>query len=251
MAQFITPVQGKLTQPFKGAAHEGIDIGAPDHSPVFASESGTVTLAGIWGLGGNTIIIKGNDGWTTIYCHLAQFLVNKGTTVVQGQEIALSGGALGEAGAGNASGPHLHFEIHNPSGQAIDPLTMISLSTSEQTIADQTSGGANSLYGFTLPDNSSIPGADLLKNLRSNFDAANHDVGNVAGAGKALLSWPEYLAKVGSFLTTKDNWIRIGEFAAGVLIMIFVLKKTLEHSEAVQSSLSNVKEAAKLAPLAA
>lgn len=91
MPQFITPVAGRLTQPFKAGSHEGVDIGAPDHSPVVASETGRVTYEGIWGAGGNTIIITGNDGWKTYYCHLSKFLVNMGASVTQGQVIAQSG----------------------------------------------------------------------------------------------------------------------------------------------------------------
>ena len=113
MPQFITPVNGTLTQGFT-SSHPGIDIGASDHSPVFAAQAATVSYAGVWGLGGNTIMVTVTDGYKTYYCHLASFLVNMGASVAQGQQIALSGGALGEAGAGNATGAHLHFEIHNP-----------------------------------------------------------------------------------------------------------------------------------------
>ena len=85
--------------------HEGLDFGAPIGAPVFSADGGVVTFAG-WGGGyGNTIEIDHGNGFATLYAHLSAFLVKKGETVSQGDEIGLIGST------GNSTGPHLHFEI--------------------------------------------------------------------------------------------------------------------------------------------
>ena len=227
MPQFVTPVAGRLTQPFIPGQHYGVDIGAVDHSTVVAAESGRVIFEGIWGLGGNTIHIKGSDGYVTIYCHLSKFIVNMGSTVTQGQAIAQSGGVLGEQGAGNSKGAHLHFEIHtpnfseaNPSASAVNPQMYISVGgadiSSEPVRGATASGGG--IKGELGGKTSGIGGTyDPLSYLKNPLDA-------LSGAGKAL-----------SFLTTQSNWIRIGEFTAGAAILVLVFSKTLGQTQAVQS----------------
>lgn len=61
--------------------------------------------------------IKSGDV-TTLYAHCSKIYINKGDYIVQGQEIA-------EVGAtGNATGPHLHFEIRR-NGTLINPEEII------------------------------------------------------------------------------------------------------------------------------
>ena len=225
MPQFITPVSGALTQSFKPGQHYGVDIGAADHSTVHAAQTGRVIFEGIWGMGGNTIQIKGTDGFVTIYCHLSKFLVSMGSSVQQGDAIALSGGALGEVGAGNANAPHLHFEIHNPdfselspAASAIDPQIYIPIGGSALKIMPMSPN--NSTLGKI---NSSINGA-----ISTPLDAVGNTLGGgvtaLTGAGKAL-----------GFLTNSANWKRIGLFAAGSALIGIVIVKTLGESSAVKS----------------
>jgi len=245
MPQFITPVAGRLTQPFIPGIHYGVDIGATDHSTVVASESGRVTFEGIWGDGGNTIIITGNDGWKTYYCHLAKFLVNMGASVMQGQAIAQSGGALGEPGAGNATGPHLHFEIHNPQGVAVNPQQYISVNGAPLAmipIQKQTGvlGSVNNAITNVL-------GAAGLNQAGAAADTA-------VGAAKTAVSWSTGVGKALGFLTQSSNWKRIGLFAAGSIILIIVAIKLFEQTDIGQSAVgaakSTGKDAAKAAILA-
>jgi murein DD-endopeptidase MepM/ murein hydrolase activator NlpD len=66
---------------------------------------------------GNTVVIKHNNGQSTVYAHLSKVLVKRGQSVVQGQSI-------GKVGAtGWATGPHLHFEFR-VNGKHQDPLLM-------------------------------------------------------------------------------------------------------------------------------
>lgn len=228
MPQFITPVAGRLTQPFIPGIHYGVDIGATDHSTVVASESGRVTFEGIWGDGGNTIIITGNDGWKTYYCHLAKFLVNMGASVMQGQAIAQSGGALGEPGAGNATGPHLHFEIHNPQGVAVNPQQYISVNGAPLDVLPvNTAGNSNSsIISKLLPYvGFGVLGSPSVRKVVPGATGAATAIDTVSGAGGKALG----------FLTQSSNWKRIGLFAAGAALLGIVVVKTLGESNAVKS----------------
>ena len=95
--------------------HLGIDIAAGEGAPVYASDSGVVVWAAPIGGGyGNMIMIDHGNGYTTLYAHLSAYLVHCGSSVNQGQRIALAGST------GNSTGPHLHFEVRQ-GGAFINP----------------------------------------------------------------------------------------------------------------------------------
>ena len=102
------------------ANHTGIDYGCPTGTPILASEDGQVFYAG-WKDGGygNCIYIKHPDGLVTIYEHLEKVDVTVGQNVKKGQIIGYSDST------GNSTGPHLHFEIRDANGKAINPLTVL------------------------------------------------------------------------------------------------------------------------------
>ena len=114
---FRWPLEGTLTSAFgsRGGKHEGIDIAAPRGTTIVAARSGKVIFAGRLGDYGNMIVVKHAGSLRSVYAHVRVFLVRQGSFVESGQRIA-------EVGAtGNASGPHLHFEIRERD-QAVDPL---------------------------------------------------------------------------------------------------------------------------------
>lgn len=114
---FRWPVRGTLTSAFgtRGGSHEGIDIAAPRGTAIVAAEAGKVIFAGRMGDYGKMVVVKHAGDYRSIYAHLRTFHVRQGHFVESGQRIA-------EVGAtGNASGPHLHFEIRNRD-RARDPL---------------------------------------------------------------------------------------------------------------------------------
>lgn len=111
----LAPV-GDRFGPRGDAFHAGIDLLAPRGTPVMAAGPGTVTWAGRRPGGwGRLVVVRHPDGVRTLYAHLASIDVRVGDQV--------SGGAiLGRVGSsGNATGPHLHFEVR-VHGAAIDPL---------------------------------------------------------------------------------------------------------------------------------
>lgn len=111
----LAPV-GDRFGPRGNAFHAGIDLLAPRGTPVLAAGPGTVTWAGCRAGGwGRLVVVRHPDGVRTLYAHLASIVVRVGEEV--------SGGAiLGRVGSsGDATGPHLHFEVR-VDGAAVDPL---------------------------------------------------------------------------------------------------------------------------------
>lgn len=105
----ISPISGKWL------FHKGIDMAAPQGTPIFACKSGTVTHVGVMDpTYGNYIIIDHGKGMTSFYAHMKETLVNKNSTVLCGEKIGLVGVT------GMVTGPHLHFEIRI-NGEAQDP----------------------------------------------------------------------------------------------------------------------------------
>ena len=103
---FIWPVNvRRITQSY-WYGHRAIDVGLPEGSATYASDTGTVVWAD-WNIHcyGNLIVIDHGNGYVTFYAHLSAINVYPGQVVNQGQII----GATGNTGC--SSGPHLHFEI--------------------------------------------------------------------------------------------------------------------------------------------
>ena len=86
-------------------AHLGVDYAAAQGTPVRSVGLGVVESAGNMGGYGNAVVIKHNNGHSTVYAHLSKMLVRKGQSVSQGQTVGLVGAT------GWATGPHLHFEF--------------------------------------------------------------------------------------------------------------------------------------------
>jgi murein DD-endopeptidase MepM/ murein hydrolase activator NlpD len=99
--------------------HSGLDYPAPAGAPVLAAAAGRVTHAGpALGGWGTLVVIDHGQGLRTWYAHLSAARVRVGQSV-------LRGGLVGRVGAtGNATGPHLHFEVRLR-GAAVDPLTAL------------------------------------------------------------------------------------------------------------------------------
>jgi LysM repeat protein len=116
------PVQGKCVAFFEEEerrSHQGIDIACPVGTPIKAAGTGKVIYSGNTIRGyGNMIILRHSEGYVTVYAHNQRNLVEEGIWVEKGQVI----GNVGQTG--NASGPHLHFEVRR-NNQAVDPLNFL------------------------------------------------------------------------------------------------------------------------------
>lgn len=117
---FAWPLRGNIVARFgpgaSGERFNGIKIAAPMGTPILAAADGVVAYAGneVANLGG-LVILKHGDGWTTVYGHASQLLVQRGQSVKKGQTIATSGDT------GLADRPELHFEIRK-GRTPVDPL---------------------------------------------------------------------------------------------------------------------------------
>jgi murein DD-endopeptidase MepM/ murein hydrolase activator NlpD len=109
------------------ANHKGIDFGMPVGSPLTAVTDGVINTIGNDANGyGNWVEVKHEDGTASRYGHLSQINVSRGQKVGPGQVVGRSGGKAGAPGAGNSTGPHLHFEILNEKGVKVNPAPYLS-----------------------------------------------------------------------------------------------------------------------------
>lgn len=114
----IWPLIGAITSGFGwrgGEFHHGLDIAGNIGDKIRAALAGTVVLSG-WGnsIYGRMVKIDHGNGLETVYAHTSRNLVKEGEYVQAGEVIA-------EVGAtGNASGPHVHFEVREK-GKAVNP----------------------------------------------------------------------------------------------------------------------------------
>ena len=130
------PAQGVLTQGFGPSPywfepsirvagvvyphfHTGIDIAAPWGAPVYAAMAGRVEYAGWEGGYGYTVVLLHDGGLRTLYGHLSRWSVHVGQRVAQGAVIAAAGAT------GNATGPHLHFEVRVQPQVVVDPMAYL------------------------------------------------------------------------------------------------------------------------------
>jgi hypothetical protein len=105
---FVWPVAAQISSRFgwRGSRrHTGIDLRAPRGTAVRAAESGRVIWSGRASGYGRMIKIQHSSRFITVYAHNDANLVHTGAWVFRGQII----GRVGRSG--NATGPHLHFEV--------------------------------------------------------------------------------------------------------------------------------------------
>jgi murein DD-endopeptidase MepM/ murein hydrolase activator NlpD len=121
----LWPTRGLITTYFgevgetSPRGHSGIDVAAPEGTPIVAADDGEV-LKSYWnedGYGG-LVVIAHPSGYETWYGHLARFDVEKGQKLKRGKRIGLMGST------GYSTGPHLHFEVRQD-GQLRDPLLFL------------------------------------------------------------------------------------------------------------------------------
>ena len=95
----VHPIDGELR------FHYGTDFAADSGTEVSAFADGYVYAAGTGEGYGNYLILTHEGGFASLYAHLSSFSVSEGELVRRGETI----GTVGQTG--NATGPHLHFEL--------------------------------------------------------------------------------------------------------------------------------------------
>lgn len=109
--RFLWPIKGEVISAYGvrgNGRHDGIDIKAEQGTPIKAADAGEVVYVNSSLRGyGNIIILKHKDDFYTVYAHNDENLVKSGETISKGEII----GKVGSSG--NATGPHLHFEVRH------------------------------------------------------------------------------------------------------------------------------------------
>ena len=116
---FTSPF-GERDAPVAGAStyHLGVDLAAPEGTPIYAARSGTVVTASYNSSSGYYVQIDHGDGYRSIYMHMTHFVVSGGQYVSRGQVIGYCGST------GVSSGSHLHFGI-SQNGVYVNPANYI------------------------------------------------------------------------------------------------------------------------------
>jgi len=98
--------------------HGGVDLSAPEGTPVLAAERGRIAIAADHYFSGNSVFIDHGGGLITMYFHLDRIVVRDGEAVERGQAI----GTVGSTG--RVTGPHLHFGVRWH-GARVDPALLL------------------------------------------------------------------------------------------------------------------------------
>lgn len=123
---YTTPLSGTVTSPFgwrddpNGAGecfHYGMDIAGEEGASVACFADGTVGTVGESNILGNYVTVNHEGGFSTLYAHCSAITASAGQSVKKGDAIAKVGST------GNATGSHLHFEVHDGE-EYLNPFTM-------------------------------------------------------------------------------------------------------------------------------
>ena len=117
----LTSPFGMRVHPITGVLkmHEGIDMSAPQGTPIYAAKSGKVTRTAFQAGGaGYYVTINHGDGFSSVYMHMTHYIVSPNQYVSAGQVIGYVGST------GGSTGPHLHFGIAY-NGTYVNPLNYI------------------------------------------------------------------------------------------------------------------------------
>lgn len=102
--------------------HGGVDFLVRRGTPIVAAGNGRIQRATYTSGYGNVVEVRHPEaGYVTRYAHLSEIAdgIRKGVEVGRGDTIGYSGDT------GRSTGPHLHYEVHNQSGETLDPMRFI------------------------------------------------------------------------------------------------------------------------------
>lgn len=179
----ISSYFGYRDRPTEGAStyHQGIDIPAPEGTPIVSALDGTVTAvydAADGGSCGNGLVVTHANGISTLYCHAVRVIAQVGDEVGQGTIIA----EVGTTGA--STGNHLHFSIMI-NGEKVDPLDYISTDSLRPTCTRTT---ADSILSLTTP---SLARSDFISKMENYCESTgnSHFCTNFSNKAGNIYDW--------------------------------------------------------------
>ncbi len=203
------PVDGAVVAPFvtgsspyAGGQHRGIDIAAPDGTPVRAPAAGVVSFAGTVPQGGKTLTVRTADGLAVTLLHLGSLAVRRGAVVAEGQTVA----TVGPSGDPEHDRPYVHLGIRRADDEHgyLDPLRVLPAATEPALQADPEAAATSAqpqpppdpqleLAGSPAPTsaaNVSAPVAELSAHVPAS-PAAHAVAGPVEGSSAAVAEGAE------------------------------------------------------------
>ncbi|MAJ90731.1 MAG: peptidase M23 [Legionellales bacterium] len=125
--KFVKPTKGPFSSSFglrrffnnqPRNPHSGLDIAAPEGTPIMAPAAGIVINTGNYFFNGKTVFLDHGQGLITMYCHLNEINIQEG-------EYADVGTLLGTVGStGRVTGAHLHWSVFL-NNTTVEPLLFL------------------------------------------------------------------------------------------------------------------------------
>lgn len=223
-----TPIRG-MSQGVR-PGHTAWDIYANVGDPIRAVIGGVVEriVANDPSGYGHLVILRDERGFRHYYGHNSGFAVRAGDTVQAGQVIALAGST------GRSTGPHLHYEIRDPSGRQVDPGAFYSelmgasewqVMTDRPAVAAVVPGKLPSYDAIRVPAVAGLEAPSMSELLRSSSTRALTSSPTVtAPAAKDPQGTPLLQTPLGDIRLAPIDWPNLAAIGAGgVLATIAVI----------------------------
>lgn len=201
------------SQGTSGNDHRGLDMAARGNTNVVSCVSGTVIDVGYTKARGNYVLVKGYDGFTCTYQHLASIAVTKGMQVSCKQKLGVQGAT------GNVSGAHLHLEVGV--GNTVNEVYNSTINPADYLGMQNTS----TLVGKTFNGNGFITGdaAGIISTNNSNsavtptYGTVNSETTTTTTGGYADILLPS-----GEYYEVREDSAVEGDWLYGRRYRIFV-----------------------------